>query len=127
TQVPSPALFLVAASVAADLFPGLGSLGIEADQRIVTVALVVILFEGGMHIGLSRFRPVAVPVLWLGVVGTFVTAAGLAAAAHWWVGFDWRPALLLGTALAPTDPARGFSVLGRREVPGRTGTRLAGE
>ena len=127
TQVPSPALFLVAASVAADLFPGLGSLGIEADQRIVTVALVVILFEGGMHIGLSRFRPVAVPVLWLGVVGTFVTAAGLAAAAHWWFGFDWRPALLLGTALAPTDPATVFSVLGRREVTGRSGTLLEGE
>jgi potassium/hydrogen antiporter len=127
TQVPSPALFLVAASVAADVFPDLGSLGIEVDQRIVTLALVVILFDGGMHIGLSRFRPVAGSVLWLGVAGTFVTAAGLAAAAHWWFGFDWRPALLLGTALAPTDPATVFSVLGRREVTGRSGTLLEGE
>jgi len=127
TQIPSPALFLVAASVAADVFPDLGSLGIEVDQRIVTIALVVILFDGGMHIGLSRFRPVAVPVLWLGVAGTFVTAAGLAAAAHFWFGFDWRPALLLGTALAPTDPATVFSVLGRREVTGRSGTLLEGE
>jgi potassium/hydrogen antiporter len=127
TQIPSPALFLVAASVAADVFPGLGSLGIEVDQRIVTIALVVILFDGGLHIGLSRFRPVAVPVLWLGVAGTFVTAAGLAAAAHYWFGFDWRPALLLGTALAPTDPATVFSVLGRREVTGTSGTLLEGE
>jgi cell volume regulation protein A len=127
TQIPSPALFLVAASVAVDLFPDLGSWGIEVDQRIVTVALVVILFDGGMHIGLSRFRPVAGPVLWLGVAGTFVTAAGMAAAAHWWFGFDWRPALLLGTALAPTDPATVFSVLGRREVTGRSGTMLEGE
>ena len=127
TQIPSPALFLVAASVAVDLFPDLGSWSIEVDQRIVTVALVVILFDGGMHIGLSRFRPVAGPVLWLGVAGTFVTAGGLAAAAHWWFGFDWRPALLLGTALAPTDPATVFSVLGRREVTGRSGTLLGGE
>jgi cell volume regulation protein A len=127
TQIPSPALFLVAASIAADLFPHLGSLGIRADQRIVTVALVVILFDGGLHIGLSRFRPVAVPVVWLGVAGTFVTAAGVGLAAHYWFGFDWRPALLLGTALAPTDPATVFSVLGRREVTGRTGTLLEGE
>lgn len=127
TQIPSPALFLVAASIAADVFPDLGSLGIRFDQRIVTVALVVILFDGGMHIGLARFRPVAGPVLWLGVAGTFITAAGLAAAAHYAFGFDWRPALLLGTALAPTDPATVFSVLGRREVTGPTGTLLEGE
>ena len=127
TQIPSPALFLLGASLAADLFPDLGSLGIEVDQRIVTVALVVILFDGGMHIGLDRFRPVVGPVLWLGVAGTFVTAAGLAAVAHVVFGFDWLPALLLGTALAPTDPATVFSVLGRREISGRSGTLLEGE
>ena len=35
--------------------------------------------------------------------------------------------MLLGTALAPTDPAVVFSVLGRREIAGRTGTLLEGE
>jgi cell volume regulation protein A len=35
--------------------------------------------------------------------------------------------LLLGTALAPTDPAVVFSVLGRREVRGRSGTLLEAE
>ena len=38
TGVPAPAIFLVAASAAADLFPSLGSLSIMADQRIVTIA-----------------------------------------------------------------------------------------
>lgn len=37
---------------------------------------------------------------------------------------DWRIALLLGTALAPTDPAVVSSALGRREVTGRTGVLL---
>ena len=41
--------------------------------------------------------------------------------------FDWRTALLLGTALSPTDPAVVFSVLGRREITGRTGALLEGE
>jgi len=126
-HVPSPALFLIAASICADLFPDLGGLTTLTDQRIVTVAIVVILFDGGMHIGLSRFRPVAGPVIWLGVAGTFVTAGALAVAAHAFLDFDWRLALLLGTALAPTDPATVFSVLGRREIGGRTGTLLEGE
>ncbi len=41
--------------------------------------------------------------------------------------FGWRAALLLGTALAPTDPAVVFSVLGRREIGGRSGVLLEGE
>jgi cell volume regulation protein A len=126
-RIPTPAIFLVAASICADVFPHLGSLTIRADQRIVTIALVLILFDGGMHIGLARFRPVAVGVVWLGVAGTFVTAGALALLAHALFDFDWRGALLVGTALAPTDPAVVFSVLGRREVAGRTGTLLEGE
>ena len=34
---------------------------------------------------------------------------------------------MLGAALAPTDPAVMFSVLGKREVGGRAGTILEGE
>ena len=126
-RIPTPAIFLVAASLCAELFPDLGSLTIRTDQRIVTIALVLILFDGGMHIGLARFRPVAGAVVWLGVAGTFVTAGVLAVLAHTLFDFDWRAALLVGTALAPTDPAVVFSVLGRREVAGRTGTLLEGE
>ena len=125
--VPAPALFLVAAAVAADLVPRLGDLSVVADQRIVTVALAVILFDGGMHIGWKRMRPAAGAVVWLGVAGTVVTAAALAVAAHALFGFEWRPAFLIGAALAPTDPAVVFSVLGRREISGRSGTLLEGE
>jgi cell volume regulation protein A len=41
--------------------------------------------------------------------------------------FSWTGAGILGAALAPTDPAVMFSVLGRKEVGGRTGTILEGE
>ena len=126
-NVPAPAFFLLAAAVAVDLFPRLGQLSITTDQRIVTVALVVVLFDGGMHIGWRRLRPTVGGVVWLGTAGTLVTAAGMAVAAHLLFGFDWRAALLIGTALAPTDPAVVFSVLGRREIVGHTGTLLEGE
>ena len=126
-RVPAPALFLVGAAVASDVWPHLYQLTHRLDERIVTVALVVILFDGGTGIGWRRLRRAAVPVLWIGVLGTLVTAAGVALAAHGLFGFSWRTALLLGTALAPTDPAVVFSVLNGREVAGRSGTILEGE
>jgi potassium/hydrogen antiporter len=93
----------------------------------VTVALAFILFDGGMHIGWRRFRTAATATVWLGVAGTFVTAGVVTLAAHLLFGLGWKLALLLGTALSPTDPAVVFSVLGRREVGGRTGVLLEGE
>jgi cell volume regulation protein A len=126
-RIPAPALFLCAAAIASDLAPSLGALPIVDVQRVVTVTLVVLLFDGGLHIGRSRFRTTAAPVLVVGVVGTALTAAGVAVFAHLALGVDWRAALLLGVALAPTDPAVVFSVLGRREVGGRSGTLLEGE
>jgi potassium/hydrogen antiporter len=126
-RIPAPAIFLVSAAVASDLLPRLGMLRIETVERVVTVALAVILFDGGMRIGWRRLRPNALATAWIGVVGTLLCAAALALCAHLLFGIDWRVALLLGTALAPTDPAVVFSVLGRREIGGRAGTLLEGE
>src|SRR5215213_1092305 len=126
-RIPAPAIFLLAGAVASDLVPSLGQLSVTTVQRVVSVALAIILFDGGMHIGWQRFRTAAGPVVWVGVAGTFVTAAALATLAHALFDLDWRAALLVGTALAPTDPAVVFSVLGRREVAGRSGTILEGE
>ena len=125
--VPAPALFLLAAAVASDLWPGLARLSTIDVERIAVVALIVILFDGGMKVGWTRFRVAALPITALGVLGTFATAGVVALAAHWFFGFTWTTAGILGAALAPTDPAVMFSVLGKREVGGRTGTILEGE
>jgi cell volume regulation protein A len=126
-RIPAPALFLIVAAVVALFLPALGPAARNIDERIVSVALVLILFDGGMHIGWRRFRAAAGPIAWIGVAGTAITAAALAVAAHFLLGFDWQVSLLLGAALSPTDPAVVFSVLGRREISGRSGTILEGE
>ena len=126
-RVPAPAIFLVAAAVASDLVPALGRVPVITVQRVVTVMLILLLFDGGMHIGWRRLRAAGGAVLWIGVAGTAVTALGIAVLTHLVFGFDWRAGLLLGIALAPTDPAVVFSVLGRREISGRSGTLLEGE
>ena len=126
--LPTAAPLLVAAAVASEVSDRLASLLSFVDvQRIATLALIVILFDGGMSMGLARFRSAAVPITVLGVLGTFGTAPLVGVAAHYVLGFDWTVALLLGAALAPTDPAVTFSVLAGKEVEGRSGTILEGE
>jgi potassium/hydrogen antiporter len=126
--VPEPALFLLLAAVASDVFPELSErLSIQDVERIGVVALIVILFNGGTLVGWRRFRIAAVPIFTLGVFGTFATAAVIAVAAHYLFDFSWTIAGILGAALAPTDPAVMFSVLGDKEIRGRAGTILEGE
>jgi potassium/hydrogen antiporter len=126
--VPAPAIFLLAAALAARLFPDLGhELSVRDVERIAVLALIVILFDGGMRVGWRKFRTAVVPITALGIAGTFATAGAMTLAARYLFGFDWTAAGILGTALAPTDPAVMFSVLGKREVGGRTGTILEGE
>ncbi len=84
--VPGPAIFLLLAAGTASAFGSLHGLSVLADQRIVTVALALILFDGGMHIGLRRLRPIMAGVAWLGTAGTLATAAATAAAAHGLLG-----------------------------------------
>jgi cell volume regulation protein A len=118
---------LAAAAVAASA----GAVGHRPAEtliaRVVTVALVAILFSNGMDMGRDRFRAASAPILVLGVAGTFATAALGAVFVHYAFRFSWYVALLLATAVAPTDPAVVFSVLGQRRVAGRSGAILEGE
>src|SRR5690349_10388438 len=75
-SVPVAAPFLVAAAIASDLFPSL-DVSTEVVVRVATVALVVILFDGGLGIGWRRLRGAFAPVASLGVAGTFATAGGV--------------------------------------------------
>ncbi len=127
-SLPYAALILVAAAVVTSIWTDLQTvLSVEEVQRIAVVALVVILFDGGLHIGAARFRRSVRPILGLGVVGTFLTAGVVALAARYVLGFSWIEAGLVGAAIAPTDPAVTFSVFAGREIRGRSGTILEGE
>jgi cell volume regulation protein A len=127
-SLPYAAVILIGAVAISEVFTELQDvISIKHVERLTVVALVVILFDGGLHIGLRRFRRSAGPILALGVLGTFATAGLIAVAAHYLLGFDWVLAGLVGAAIAPTDPAVTFSVFGSREIRGRSGTILEGE
>ena len=126
--IPSPALFLVAAAAVSDLWPSLyANVPTLTVERIAVAALIVILFNGGMDIGWRHLRTAIGPILSLGIFGTFAMAGLVAVFAHYALGFGWMTAGLIGAAIAPTDPAVMFSVLGQKEIEGRSGVTLEGE
>lgn len=127
-KVPAPAIFLlVAAILASEVKAVRDAVSLNVVVDLVTVALVVILFDGGLNLGRRRFREAAVPIVVLGVVGTFVTTALIGVLSHVLFGIDWKVAFVLGAALAPTDPAVVFSVLANKKLVGRTSAILEGE
>jgi potassium/hydrogen antiporter len=127
-RVPAPVVFLIAAAAISDIQPRLSEpVSIRDVERIGVVALIAILFDGGVEMGWRRVRPSLRPIAVLGVAGTFLTAALGTLAAQIILPVSWTTAAIVGAALAPTDPAVMFSVLSRRDIGGRVPTILEGE
>ncbi len=80
-------------------------------HAIGSLALAIILFDGGLQTRVRALRVVWKPSLLLATVGVVVTAAVTGIAATWI--FDLPPmiGLLLGSIVASTDAAAVFSVL----------------
>ena len=93
-----------------------GPLGIKFDDvqvayTVGSVALGLILFDGGLRTRFQTFRNVIGPAALLSTVGVFVTAALTAPAAMWTLGLGWTEALLMGAVVASTDAAAVFFLL----------------
>ncbi len=78
--------------------------------RLGTVALVLILFDGGLNTSLGSIRAVAWPAGILATAGVAGVAAVAAVGARL-AGFPWAPALVLGAVVSSTDAAAVFAVL----------------
>lgn len=109
--VPIALLFLVVGMLAGS--EGIGGIDFTDYHfafRLGTLALALILFDGGLNTPLSAVRRAAGPAGILATVGVAGTAALVAAGAHL-SGLGWREALLLGAVVSSTDAAAVFSVL----------------
>ena len=121
------------------LFLGLGMLagsegigGIEFDdpglaRTLGTIALILILFEGGLTAGWSEIRPVLGTAASLATVGTAVTAVIAGLAAREIFGLSTLEGMLVGAAIAATDSAAIFAVLRRSTLEKRLARSLEGE
>jgi potassium/hydrogen antiporter len=106
---------------------GQGEGDYELARTIGIVALVLILFEGGLTAGFEEIRPVLRPALSLALVGTFLTAAITGVAAIWLFDLSTLEGLLLGSIISATDGAAIFSLLRGSTLRRRLARTLEGE
>jgi cell volume regulation protein A len=109
--VPVALIFLLIGMLAGS--EGIGGIPFEdyaLAYRLGTVALVLILFDGGLNTPMSAVRRVAAPAAVLATVGVIGTAALVAVGARA-LGFGWPEAMLLGAVVSSTDAAAVFAVL----------------
>ena len=127
-RAPGLLLFLALGMVIGDDGLGLISLSdAQLSQTIGVVALVVILFEGGLVSSPSALRPVAPRALALATGGVGVTAGVVAVVASLVLDMSTTTALLLGAVVASTDAAAVFAVLRKAPLPGRLTSLLEAE
>src|SRR5687767_7559618 len=110
-SVPVVLVFLIIGMLAGSE----GLLGIDFEDyafsyRIGTIALALILFDGGLNTPMSAVRRSIRPAAVLATVGV-VGIAGTVALSARLFGFGWPEAMLLGAIVSSTDAAAVFSVL----------------
>jgi len=123
-------VFLVIGVLAGD--SGLGHLEFD-DYRttylVGSVALALILFDGGLRTRFANIRTVLMPSVLLATVGVLLTALITAPVAHFALDLNWVEALLVGAVVASTDAAAVFLLVhaqGLRLRP-RVGATLEAE
>ncbi len=127
-RVPGLLLFLALGMLAGS--EGLG--GIEFDdaelaRTLGTIALVLIIFEGGLTAGWSEIRPVLGTAASLATLGTALTAVIAGLTAKLLFGLSALEGMLVGAAIAATDSAAIFAVLRRSNLEKRLARSLEGE
>jgi len=115
--VPSLVLFILIGMLAGSDGPGkIYFDDFKLTQSIGIVALVFIMFSGGLETKWSTTKK----VLWSGVslasIGVLIAAAGVGLTAHFFFGIDIYYSLLLGAVISSTDAAAVFSVLGSKNI-----------
>jgi cell volume regulation protein A len=124
--VPIVLLFLVLGMLAGS--EGIGRIPFDnygLAYRLGTVALILILFDGGLNTPVGAIRQSWAPASILATAGVALTA-GLTALGARVMGMTWMHALMLGAIVSSTDAAAVFAVLrgSRLRLNRRVGTTL---
>jgi potassium/hydrogen antiporter len=87
---------------------------VQLTYLIGSIALGIILFDGGMRTHAGTVRVGIGPGIALATVGVAITTALIALFTVFLFGFTWLQALLLGAIVSSTDAAAVFSVMSAR-------------
>src|SRR4051812_17415154 len=123
-------VFLFIGVLAGDAGPGqIDFNDVRTTYLVGSVALALILFDGGLRTRFSSIRTVLAPSMVLATLGVLLTAMLTAPVARYALGLNWTEALLVGAVVASTDAAAVFLLVhaqGLRLRP-RVGATLEAE
>jgi cell volume regulation protein A len=125
--LPSLLLFLAVGVVVGEDGLGLHFENYLLADHLGTVALAIILIEGGLTTRFADVRRVLAPAGVLATLGVAVSMVVTAAGANLLLGIEWQLALLLGAIVSSTDAAAVFSVLRVVPLPRRVAGLLEAE
>ncbi len=115
--IPALILFLLVGVLAGSEGPGGIAFEDHASAQFLgVVALVLILFAGGLDTRWHELRVVLLPGVLLSTLGVAITATALGLFLHFAMGLPLLFALLFGTVLSSTDASAVFAVLRSRNV-----------
>ena len=97
---------------------------VEAANNLANVALVFILFHGGLATKRADFKEVAVPAGGMATWGVILTAAMTFGFLHFVLGWESAKSLLLAVVISSTDAAATFSILRRQSLPSRLSSTI---
>ena len=102
-------VFLFIGMIAGDSGPGqLRFDDVRATYLVGSVALALILFDGGLRTRFQSIRAVLAPSVALATIGVLLTALITAPVAKYVLDLNWTEALLVGAVVASTDAAAVF-------------------
>ncbi|TWU35720.1 K(+)/H(+) antiporter NhaP [Novipirellula aureliae] len=110
--MPVLVLFILVGMLAGS--EGIGGIEFEdysLANSIGTIALCLILFDGGLRTPIQTIRSAWKPAGILASVGVLITAVITGLAASWILNLSWLEGLLLGSIVGSTDASVVFSVL----------------
>ena len=123
--VPALVLFMILGMILGSDITGLIYFeNAQLAQTIGMIALVVILFEGGLQTDWKHVRPVLKGAGVLATLGVVITAAVLAVAVHYVLGLGWIESFLLSSIVSSTDAAAVFSVMSGQNIKPKMSSTL---
>lgn len=125
-RMPVPVLLIIA-GIAIGFIPSLPDITINSEI-VFLIFLPPLLYDAAFNISFKEFRTNINTISTLAISLVFVTASGIAVAAHYMIpGMTWPLSFVLGAILSATDAVAAISITKGLGLSHKTSTILEGE
>src|SRR5690349_3433875 len=122
----SPSILLVIAGIGVAFIPGLPKVEL-APEVVLLVILPPLIYSAGVAMSWREFKFNLRPIGLLAFGCVLFTTCAIAAAAHYFLKFDWAVGFLLGAIISPTDVVAALAIARKLGLPRRIVVILEGE